>query len=219
MNNPPTDTASLQEQIQRLADIRKGTLRSAFWVGAGGGLILSLAVTITALQMFGHDAGSGNSVVKAQGFVLEDEQGKPRSSWIMDKKGPRLQFFAEDGKKRMSLYLMEDGKNGPIFSVYDDSEMLRAAMTVDISGNPHFLLSDPGQKPRLHMAVSRTGAPSMVLIHKDGQMPAGIGVHANGQPWYRGSLESHQPETMSPGEFISPGETSATEEETPDKDK
>jgi hypothetical protein len=133
-------------------------------------------------------AAKAAETLRAKGFVLVDDAGKPRAELAMVKGHPSLALLDVDGTRRAHLSLL-DGTQ-PSLMITDDKGANRISFMVDAMGHPHLLMADPGQKPRVHMAVSERGAGSLMFIHLDGTMPAGIGLHADGRAWVRSGADA-----------------------------
>ncbi|MCX7021120.1 MAG: hypothetical protein NTW26_02380, partial [bacterium] len=96
---------------------------------------------------------SGN-IIRANGFVLEDAEGRGRAVLEMMAGGPRLGLYDENGQIRVALVAFEDGpmlalidengeirdtlvsyKGGPALGLYDDNGKIRAGLDM-ITGGP-----------------------------------------------------------------------------------
>ncbi|MDD5222404.1 MAG: hypothetical protein PHE84_00305 [bacterium] len=55
-------------------------------------------------------------VIRANKFIVEDENGKVRAGMVLDEDGPRLGLFDEHGKVRVGMGL---DKNGPGLGLLD----------------------------------------------------------------------------------------------------
>lgn len=119
--------------------------------------------------------------VQARSFRLVDGTGKVRGEWTLREDGnPSFALLDADQRKRYEIVLKGDEQL--FVRMRDRKDVARITHIVD-GDHAHLLLTDRHQKPRVQMAVARSGAPSLVFIHKDGQMPAGLGIHANGEAW------------------------------------
>ena len=74
---------------------------------------------------------SRENIVKANKFILVDENGKEHASLAMDALGPRLRLFDENGKPRTSLAV---DVNGPMLGLFDVNGKNRAGLGVDKDG-------------------------------------------------------------------------------------
>ncbi|MEZ5965818.1 MAG: hypothetical protein R3F56_18425 [Planctomycetota bacterium] len=119
--------------------------------------------------------------VTATEFRLVDSKGNLRGSFcLLDDQHPSLALLDGEGHKRWEALV----KNGEVYTYLRDNQGHgRITQAVDVGDHPHFLMHDKGNKPRLHAAIADSGAPSLIFIHADGTMPAGLGVHADGRGW------------------------------------
>ncbi len=60
--------------------------------------------------------GSGVKEIRANRFILEDENGKTRAEISMEKDGPCLHLFGENDKVCLGLTV---GKDGPDLRLFD----------------------------------------------------------------------------------------------------
>lgn len=148
----------------------------------GGALLLSFRA---------QDRAEPAAESRARHFVLVDAKGNERATLSTDKNGaPRFVLRDEAGKKRIEIGV----RNGePIVVACDGQERHRIGIAVDGGDNPHLVLNDSGQKPRLQLAVNAFGAPALLMTHEDGTHPAGLGIHADGRPWLRPAPAASQP--------------------------
>ena len=145
----------------------------------------AVAILLAAAKDAPRDP-AGPDLVTAKAFQLVGGKDTVLGHFAIDRHGhPELELRDRAGKPRIRLRI--DRGREPIVSVHDDKGTPRATLAVDEVGNPHVILSDKGRKPRWHAAVSPRGAPSLVFVHVDGRMPAGIGIHADGKPWILGA--------------------------------
>lgn len=151
------------------------SLRRARIAGALGGAALLAAVLVAA------GFGPTREPVTATEFRLVDEAGTLRGSFALDDgTHPTLSILDDKGRKRWQVLL----KDEEVYTYMRDSEGHgRITHAIDRANHPHFLMHDKGNKPRIHAAVADSGAPSLLFIHLDGTMPAGMGVHADGRAW------------------------------------
>ena len=129
--------------------------------------------------------------LRARSFVLVNPKGNERATLSTDKNGaPRFVLRDEADKKRIEIGV----RNGePILVACDATEHHRIGIGVDGGDNPHLILNDPNQKPRLQLSVNAFGAPAILMTHEDGTHPAGLGIHADGRPWLRPAGAASQP--------------------------
>lgn len=173
-------SAHLEERLRLLErrSLRQSRMLLAITCGAVGILL--------AAAGYGCRDTASADVVTAKAFRLVGEKDAVLGRFEIDRHGgPEFELRDRAGKTRIRLRI--DRGAEPIISVHDDKGTPRATVAVDGAGNPHVILNDKGRKPRWHAAVSPRGAPSLVFIHLDGRMPAGIGIHADGKPWILGA--------------------------------
>jgi len=82
-------------------------------------------------------------VVRANRFVLEDENGKTRAMLSVDKDGPALSLHDENGEVRATLDVDKDGSG---LSLSDAAGKPRAGLAV-IAVGPVLVLCDEAGKP------------------------------------------------------------------------
>ena len=81
--------------------------------------VVGLVVGAFALVWIVARAGcNAQSVIRANAFVLQDENGKARAELRMDKDGPGLSLFDAAGKTRAGLTVVKDA---PMLSLYDEN--------------------------------------------------------------------------------------------------
>ncbi len=147
--------------------------------GAHTCLALGAVCMVAALLVAARPAQA--DAVTATAFRLVDDKGNLRGSFLLeDNERPSLAILDSEGRKRWQVLL----KDEEVFTYLRDREGHgRITHAVDRANHPHILVHDKGNKPRIHMAVADSGAPSLIFIHQDGTMPAGVGVHADGRGW------------------------------------
>lgn len=168
----------------RLAALERAQRRSRL-------LVTGLCLALASLVTLGAGRPSAADPVRASAFELVDEKGVVRGSFMLeDKQHPSLAILDAQGRKRWQILLKDD----ELFSYMRDNEGRgRITHAIDRANHPHFLLHDKGNKPRIHAAIADSGAPSMMFIHQDGTMPAGLGIHADGRGWMRPEGGSMKP--------------------------
>jgi len=168
----PTRLAALES---RLYALERRNRRTHLRYGALLAILAALGLAAATVQDLPE--------VKAKKFVLVDEKG--RTCAVLgtdDQKHPELAFYDTTGKKRLGLGV----KNGDAFVVlYDLLERSRCGMSVDAGSQPHVLLQDEHQKPRLHLSLNYESAPNVLLFGKEGAIEAGFGFLADGKPWVK----------------------------------
>jgi len=133
------------------------------WVNRGliACIVLSLLVGLPFLM-----AGSGVKEIRANRFILEDENGKTRAELSLKKDGPVLLLLDENDKSRAELSLKKDGPN---LSLSDENGKPRAGLTVDKDGRPGLLLLDDNGKCLAILSVAMDG-PWLALFEENGKV-------------------------------------------------
>ena len=140
-------------------------------------MVASLAAVLVA---FAHPLEEPETV-RASRFELVDKDGVVRGEWNVGERGePSFRLLDAASQSRYEVMLKQ--RDQVVVRMRDDKDHARLSWILD-RGTPHMLMTDVDQKPRVQMAVALSGAPSLVFIHKDGQMSAGVGIHADGEPW------------------------------------
>ena len=213
---PMNDTARLDSLLLRVDRLERQNRRLRRTMTAALGALL-----VVPLAAFAVRAPQQPGPVKASRFELVDQNGKVRGELGFSEK-LQPQLLLKDGVEKEVAQLGVDDYGSPQFLLMDskyikrvklainkDTETLailadkngysRISMAVDGGEHPHFLMHDKGQKPRIQMAVADSGAPSLVFIHVDGMMSAGLGIHENGRPWVRPEHPGEQPASQPAG--------------------
>jgi len=143
--------------------------------------LLAVGAGLLALTLAAAHPRRRAEPLTATEFRLVDEKGELRGSFGLEGgQHPTLVLLDAEGRKRWQALLKDD----EVYTYLRDANGHgRITHAVDKGTHPHFLMHDKGNKPRLHAAIADSGAPSLVFIHVDGTMPAGLGVHADGRPW------------------------------------
>jgi hypothetical protein len=170
----PTDVSALRLRIEYLERRARRSNRALIAVA-------TLAAAIPLLGLARQQAAAAPAdVVQAKSFVVVDADGKTRARFgIEENNSTELRLLDSKGRLRIRAAIHKDQE--PIVSVVDEEDKNRVAMVYD--GNPHFILSQKGGKPAVHLAVNPMGAGSLLFTHKDGNHNAGIGLHASGDSW------------------------------------
>jgi hypothetical protein len=161
------DTEARLEKLERalLAEKHRNRwLLAAVGLGVVGvALAWTLANTTATAQAQG--ANIGLKVIRANQFILEDENGKTRAVLSVSKEGPALVLFDETGKPRAGL---DAGKDGPGLGLADETGKFRAMLAVDKDG-PRLVLFDETGKRRAGLAVNKDG-PGLGLYDETGKV-------------------------------------------------
>jgi len=109
-------------------------------------MVLSLGVWFIS-KTFGPEtawAQSGAKVIRANGFALEDENGKTRASLSVFKDGPNLALMGENGKICAGLSLREDGAD---LRLNDENGNPRAVLGYLKDKGSALVLTDENRNP------------------------------------------------------------------------
>lgn len=147
--------------------------------------------------------------ITAQGFVVEDSQGRRRAELAVvpvehGRESPWLGLFDEDGKLRiclgaegregpttgpwLELYSpkgrtaveVEGGPDGPLIRMFDANGSARLVANVSPSGDPHVAMSDANGKLRVILEVAPTGEPGLIMYDGNAEPRLDIGVEQQG---------------------------------------
>jgi len=154
-------------------------------------IVLSLGVwfiekTFTAKTAW---AGSGVKEIRANRFILEDDEGTVRARLGVDADGPALSLLDKNGKSRAVLSVDKDvsglrlrdenskplavlsmKKDGAKLSLWDKNEVIRAMLSVDVDKDvPWLALFDENGETRVGMGVTKEG-PGLALCDENGKM-------------------------------------------------
>ncbi len=139
------------------------------WLVVGAGLCVMSVAVFYAYGQYGTEslprAAEASKEIRANNFVLEDANGKPRASLGMDEDGVVLRMRYENGNIGAALCLHEDKmvlsladnsgkpravlgvtKKMPLLCLYDEREEPRATLAV-LADGPHLALRDEKGKP------------------------------------------------------------------------
>jgi hypothetical protein len=137
------------------------------------GIVLLLGAWLI-LKSFGPEtawAQSGVEGIRANKFVLEDENGKVRATLAMTEDGPMLSLSDENGRTRAALRVA-DGR--PSLSLHDVGGNERACLMVGMLG-PYLTMYDDNDKLRADLSVGEDSS-SLSLSDDNGNERAVIGI-------------------------------------------
>ena len=102
------DLAAVVERVERLErEWRRAKRRARWLLVAGGfaavGLVLAYALANTTPTAQAQGASSGLKEIRANRFILEDQNGKSRAELDVDKDGPGLALLDETGKQQPAI--------------------------------------------------------------------------------------------------------------------
>lgn len=182
-NNPATSTSAMNTPApelslltERLAELERRCARARRL--AAGSLLVALALPTLAFLPQSAQSTPRNDVIQAHGYEVVNADGKVRARLALDASGsPELRMFDSRDRARIRVGIHKDSE--PLITLIDEQDKNRLSMVY--SGDPHFVLSQPGGKPTVHMTTASTGAASLLFTHVDGHHNAGIGIHADGR--------------------------------------
>ncbi len=183
----PSDRNALQmlehRMNARLARLERanGRRRWISWlllVGLAGSLALSAAIIFDPSLVAGI-AGAGGEI-RAQGFVLEDQEGNVRGSWYLEEdRSVRLSIHDAAGRARMNFTVREDGAPG--ISLADEDDRRRVVLGLLPDQTSTLVFADGNGVPRSVLGVSRQGSASLLFADQDGTSRVSLGLDANGE--------------------------------------
>lgn len=131
-------------------------------------------------------AQSSEKVIRANSFVLEDENGKMRARLAMTEDGPMFSLYDENDKTRAALRMAKDmpslslhdvdgkeraslmvGMLGPYLTMYDENDELRADLSV---GNDSSSLSLSDENGEERVVLGMFDEPNVVLFDENGEL-------------------------------------------------
>ena len=155
-------TEGLEDRVKKLEHAN----RRHRLVLAGIGIAVLACATIwvltgaTSRAQAQRPAGTAN-IIRARGFVLEDDNGRSRAALSMHEGAAGLCLWDENGKLRAVL------TDGPQLSLADENGELRAGLYVTVAGTG-LTLSDEKGKTRAGLVVLKYG-PELVLSDENGK--------------------------------------------------
>ena len=166
MTSATSDLTAVEERLEKLERELRAERRCNRWLlGAVGlaavGVVLawSLANITTTAQ------AQGPKVIRANEFILEDQNGQTRVGLTVTPDGPVLLLLDEKGK--ISIGLSVD-KDGPSLILGDETGTPRTVLAVDKSGSGLSLRDESGTA-RAILAVDKS-QPSLILGDETGKV-------------------------------------------------
>jgi len=162
---------------ERIENLEKGLAsarRLNRWLLAAVGLALGVWILAGTFgpTMAGAPAGGGAvKEIRANRFVVEDENGKGRAMLEVNEEGTGLGLADENGKLRAGLFMTKDGSG---LSLRDENRKTRVMLNVTKDG-PMLALADENGKSRARLDVVKEGA-GLRLIDEKGQGRVTVGV-------------------------------------------
>lgn len=196
---------SAEERLQRLERELTRAKRRDHWLLVG--LVLAAMMGFlgwtgmgAAVTAHAQPAAQAQKVISAQGFVLEDENGKNRAVLGMTAEGPVLRLLDENGKVRAELgqkaihgqaFILGDefAKNhsrailvmspeGPMLILSDENGNIRTSLSVFGTGS-RLDLMDAKSEARATLSLGETG-PRLILVDASGTERVTLGVSEDG---------------------------------------
>jgi hypothetical protein len=162
---------------ERIENLEKGLAsarRFNRWLLAAVGLALGvwvLAGTFGPTMAAAPGGGGAFKEIRANRFIVEDENGKNRIVLAASKEGPMLVMFDDNGNNRVTLLVMGDG---PKLVFKDEKGNQRAGLSVTKDG-PALVIVDENGKFRAWLNATKDG-PGLGLSDANGNLRATVGV-------------------------------------------
>jgi len=102
---------------------------------------------------------------KPADFVLRDRDDQIRLRMGIYSNQPALEFFDENGKRRMRLWLESGGQ--PALDMFHRDGGKRVTLSVGFDDEIRFMLRDPAGNPRVVIGVEKDGPPLITLLNED----------------------------------------------------
>jgi len=157
-----------EERLENMEPGARQKRRNRWLLGAIlvllGGLIAAGVFKIKITPVQAQIAGVVKKI-RANSFVLEDENGKPRAGLSMTEDGPSLELYNEKGEVRVGLIVYKDA---PLLTLLDENGKFRVSLAVDKDG-PFLGLRDENGKGRVRLDVPKDG-PGLVLLDENGKV-------------------------------------------------
>ena len=124
------------EALERELENTKQHVRR-LWVGLG------LAVFLTCALVWGFTATTGAAKgIRANRFIVVDENGKTRAWMVADEGGSEL-VLADENHKRCAW--LSIGEGGPVLTLFDENGKTRVALSAAEDGPKLKLFDDNGK--------------------------------------------------------------------------
>ena len=176
---------STDERMERI----EGQLARIRWINRCliACIVLSLGVWFIR-ETFTPETAAEQSdvkVIRANGFILEDENGKIHADLTVFNRGPRLSLYDKKGNTRAKLYV---GMSGPSLSLSDEPNLemrnkdgnTRASLTVYDNG-PSLSLYDENGWGGVGLVFSNERGPSLSMMYENrGMFGAMLSVRKDG---------------------------------------
>jgi len=110
-------------------------------------------------------ANNGPKVIRANQFILEDDQGRARAVLDVAKDGvPGLYLYDDNATPRAMLGVTN---HGPVLALCDQTGKTLASLAVSSDGSSLRLADDKG-KLHLRVDVGKDGVPGLTLLYANG---------------------------------------------------
>ena len=186
----PGTTEERLEKLEWELAAAKHRNRWLLWGGAFVALLVLSCLTIAVIRRPAMSATPGdNRIIRANSFILEDENGKPRASLDVVNDGPVLLMFDENVKTRVQMDVFKNeprlsmtdesdknsaqiqmhvDKDGPALGIVDENGKVRAQMSTGKDG-PALVMRDENEKARVMMRVVKNGKPRLLMTDENGK--------------------------------------------------
>ncbi|NIA08179.1 MAG: hypothetical protein GWP14_11195 [Actinobacteria bacterium] len=157
-----------EERLEKLELELARTKRNSRRLILGGmGLFLGLSALLvagrtTTSTVYAQEKTNDKTVIRANAFILLDEQGRERGALSMYSFGPALTLLDEKNKTRAVLSV---GKEGPNLSLADEKGKPRVFLAMDEKGMGLGMFAEQGNS--LTLAVIKDG-PGLNLVDENG---------------------------------------------------
>jgi hypothetical protein len=152
----------LDHVLQRLHRVE----RAQRWWQVGGLMAVAVLGLVVVLGAAGHREVIRAEEVRAQRFVLVDDDDKPRAIWHISEKGTSLFLFDEARIPRVGLSVGQDGIAG--LAVHDRARRLRLVLITYADGRSQLGLLDDGERPRVIVDLDRDGIATLKMMEQEG---------------------------------------------------
>lgn len=164
---PPTpDLAEVVARLERAEREILAEQRRNRWLLAAVGLAaVGLVLAWTLVNTTTTAQAQGAKVLRANQYIVEDENGKTRAALIASKDGPGLVIRDENGKNRIGLVATTDG---PALALADHKGTNRIGVAVTPVG-PALKMFDQNGKDRATLGVMDKGGSWLEMLDRNGK--------------------------------------------------
>jgi hypothetical protein len=179
MTSQTPDLAAVVERMEKLErELRVEKRRNRWLLVVVGLAAVGVVLAWTLANTTPTAQAQGAKVIRANQFVLEDENGMIRATLIASKDGPGLAMFDQNGKNRVQLDM---DKDGPALVMRDENGKNRIGLAATTEG-PSVTMFDQNGKGRIILAASPVG-PALRMFDQNGKDRATLGVMDKGGSW------------------------------------